>query len=239
MFPDLTHRAAEAHEGIDDPQGDLEKMFRTYDDLTRINVLISGWRRLYVQLVRPYLQRSAATTLLDVGCGGGDITRALVTWANQDGLRLDTTGIDTDARAIEYAQRQKPLAGTRYFHVCSRDLVEAGQQFDLVISNHVLHHFTDRELGGFFSDLEQLVRYEVIVSDLARSRLSYFLFGRVISPFFREDTFIRKDGLTSIERAFTARELRAVLPEGWTYQSQWFDRHVVRYRPPPPQKPGA
>lgn len=231
MIPDLRYRAKSIHEGIDDPKGDVAKMYRTYDDLAQINVLVSGWRRIYTEIIRPHLNPNTATTLLDVGCGGGDITRTLVTWANRDGLRLDTTGIDIDTRAIEYALSLPPLAGTRFYHVGHQELVRTGHQFDLVISNHMLHHLSDLELCYLFDDLRQLARREVILSDLGRSKISYFVFKYVIAPFFRRNTFIRKDGLISIQRAFTGPELRSLLPEGWTYQSQWYDRHIVRYIP--------
>lgn len=233
LLPDLNRRDEHAHEQIDALDGDLETLYRTYAYLPVVNALVSGWRGLYVQFVRPHLSPVRVTTLLDIGCGGGDVTRNLMRWADADGLRLEATGIDTDPRAIDYANSLPPYAGLRFYHVSSRTLVEQGQRFDLVVSNHMLHHLTDDEIPPLLDDCRRLARREVLLSDLDRSRFSYVLFAVCTWPFFRNSS-IKQDGLISLRRAFTAEELRERLPCGWSYQPQSRYRHLVRYFAPTP-----
>lgn len=230
MLPDLSRRA-HAHEDMDALDGDLTKLHRTYAYFPVINAAVSGWGPLYRRLIRPHLSPTRVTTLLDIGCGGGDVAANLIRWADADGLRLAVTGIDTDARAIAYARSLPPYAGLRFENVSSHELVARGQTYDLVISNHLLHHLTDEEIQALLEDCRRLARREVILSDVSRRRASYLLFAVFTAPFF-PNSFIRKDGLTSLRRAFTARELRERLPEGWTYQPQFFQRHLLRYAPP-------
>lgn len=227
-LPDLRERATDEHEQMDAPDGDLHKLHRTYEYFPIVNAVVSGWRGLYRRYLRPHLSPTRVTTLLDIGCGGGDVTRNLLRWADADGLRLEATGIDTDPRAIDYANSLPPYAGLRFYNVSSHALVARGQQFDLVISNHMLHHLTDGEIVALLDDCQRLARREVLLSDVGRGRASYVLFALFTAPFFR-DSFIRPDGLTSLRRAFRAHELRERLPEGWQYQPQVFQRHLVRY----------
>jgi hypothetical protein len=51
-------------------------------------------------------------------------------------------------------------------------------------------------------------------SDIARSRFAYGAFGLATAPLF-PGSFIRADGLTSIRRSYTARELREAVGPGW------------------------
>ena len=75
-------------------------------------------------------------------------------------------------------------------------------------------------------------------SDIARSRPAYLGFGVATWPFFR-GSFIRADGLTSIRRSFTARELRMVLPGGWRVTREFPSRLVLRWQPPTSDSSGS
>ena len=44
----------------------------------------------------PSCQPTTATTLLDIGCGGGDVPVLLAAWAARDRLQLEITAIDPD-----------------------------------------------------------------------------------------------------------------------------------------------
>lgn len=208
-FPSLGSRAIDAVE-IMDGDCDPQRLERTYDEFRYINAVVSGWRTIYRRDIRPMLSPSKNSTLLDVGAGGGDVARALARWAVRDRVRLSVTAIDPDARAHAFAVGQPPLPGLVFRRALSSELVAEGARFDFVVSNHVLHHLSATELGGLLFDSEQLCRRRVLHADIERSRWGYLGFAVGTFPFFR-DSYIREDGLTSIRRSFTARELRAAL----------------------------
>ena len=89
-----------------------------------------------------------------------------------------------------------------------------GCSFDLVVSNHVLHHLAEDELPAFLGESAGLCHGRVIHNDLRRSPAAYALFFAGSWPF--TGSYIRQDGLTSIRRSYTAAELRAAAPPGWT-----------------------
>ena len=140
ILPPLDARDQEATEEMDDPGCDPHRLARTYSAFRIVNALVAGWRTTYVRDLRPRLRGRGANTLLDIGCGGGDITRALARWARRDGLTLRATGIDPDPRAHAWASRQPDVDGVDFRRVRSEDLVAEGARFDLVVSNHLLHH---------------------------------------------------------------------------------------------------
>ncbi|AYG05256.1 methyltransferase domain-containing protein [Gryllotalpicola protaetiae] len=193
---------------------DEARLFATYRHFALANRVVSGWRRLYVRRVRPLLaDASGGTRLLDVGFGGGDIPRALAAWADADGLRLDVTAIDPDERALRFARGVDRGGRVRYLAATSHELLGAGERFDMVVSNHVLHHLADAERDALLADSSGFGARLVIHDDIERSRLAYAAWAVGALP-FALDSFALVDGLRSIRRSYTERELAALAP-GW------------------------
>ncbi len=210
----LRERDADAVEEMDKPGADPAMLDRTYAQFPLVNRVVSRWHGVYRQRIRPLLSPTRTATLLDIGCGGGDIPAALARWAVRDGLPLRITAIDPDPRAIAYATAHHAGTGVEFRLAHSGALAAAGEGFDVVISNHMLHHLSPQEMVGLMADSALLARRLALHSDIARSPIAYALFAAGTVPFF-PGSFIRRDGLTSIRRSYTSTELRAVLPAGW------------------------
>ena len=216
----LLERDEAATEQMDDPGGDVEMLERTYARFRLINAVVSNQRAVYRRWVRPCLSPTQTRRVLDIGTGGADLPRALLRWARVDGLRLEVTAIDPDPRALDWALRQPAEPGLVLRRVSSSELADAGERFDVVTSNHVLHHLEGREFGALLADSERLAGDGGIAvhGDIERTRLGYLGFALGTLPFERNlfaGSYIRADGLTSIRRSHTAAELAAALPRGW------------------------
>jgi 2-polyprenyl-3-methyl-5-hydroxy-6-metoxy-1,4-benzoquinol methylase len=225
----LSSRAVDAHEIMDDPACDLRALERTYHHFDLVNRVVAGWRSVYRSLLRPALSTGRENTLLDIGSGGGDVPRLIARWAARDGFRLAITAIDPDPRAQAYASVQRPVPGLTFRAALSGELVAEGRRFDLVVSNHVLHHLGAAELAALLTDSERLAGTLAVHSDIERSAIAYAAFSVGTWPFFR-DSFIRADGLTSIRRSFTRAELRAVAPAGWVVENRFPFRNLLVHR---------
>lgn len=217
----LARRDEDASELMDDPGADLDALERTYVRFAQVNAVVSNVGAVYRRWVRPALSPTATRRVLDVGTGGADLPRALLHRAHADGLRLEVTAIDPDPRALDWALSQPPQAGLVLRRVSSTELALAGERFDVVLSNHVLHHLDGAALGALLADSERLARDGGVAvhADIERSRLGYAGFALGTLPFqpnLLKGSYIRPDGLTSIRRSHTARELAGVLPPGWS-----------------------
>lgn len=213
-LPGLTQRDTVVRELMDDPDCDLTALQHTYEQFRVLNRVLAGWRGIYVRLIRPLLEPDRVATLLDIGCGGGDVARSLARWAAGDGLRLDITAVDPDERAYAFATAQPPVGGVTFRQASSADLVAEGAVFDVVVSNHLLHHLDPATLTGLLSDSERLSRQLVVHNDLARSRRAYGAYAVVSRPFGRR-SFVHVDGLLSIRRSYRRAELAAVVGPSW------------------------
>ncbi|HEY0240566.1 MAG TPA: class I SAM-dependent methyltransferase [Friedmanniella sp.] len=210
----LAERATTLVELMDDPACDPVLLARTYRQFAVVNRLVSGWRRLYRETLRPVLAASPRPTLLDIGFGGGDVPRRLAAWARADGLDLTATAVDPDPRAAAYVAARPPAEGVEFRRASSADLVAEGRRFDVVVSNHLLHHLDPVALQRLLADSEQLAAQLALHNDLSRSVLAYRAYGVVTRPLART-SFLHTDGLRSIRRSYRPGELADVRP-GWS-----------------------
>lgn len=219
MIPDLSARAVGVRERMDEPDADLRMLERTYLRFSLVNAIVSRPGRIYRREISPRARRGPIR-ILDVGAGGGDLCRSLAARLQRDGLEAEITALDADRRATTWAAAHDRGAGVRYRCARTGDLVEEGETFDVVLSNHLLHHLSPAELQDVLSDSVRLVSPGGVAvhADIARGRTAYALFAAATLPFSHNllsRTFIREDGLTSIRRSYTPSELAAVAPSGW------------------------
>ncbi|WP_375386433.1 methyltransferase domain-containing protein [uncultured Microbacterium sp.] len=213
----MTLSARDEHllEIMDDPSCDERRLQATYRRFGTVNRLISAWGTVYRTLLRPHLRSlGRPARVLDLGSGGGDVVTRLAGLAERDRLAVSWVGADPDPRAYA-AARLRHAPGVEFRATDSTALIAAGERFDAVISNHVLHHLSPEGLRTFADDSRMLSSGPVLHSDIARGRLAYGLYAIGITP-FAPGTFLRTDGLRSIRRSYRADELAAALPDGWT-----------------------
>ncbi len=208
LFP---QRALHLRERMDDPACEVSILNNTYQQFAIVNQVLSGWRRVYERYLRGQL--CSGSSLVDIGCGGGDVLQQLALWTQQDNLAVQFIGIDPDVRALEYARARSFPPNVRFYQASSTDLLNAGEQFDVVISNHVLHHLQNDEVYALCQDSERLCKKIAVHNDLRRSGLAYLNYAATKLLFW--NSYVTQDGLCSIRRSFTTSELQSVVPQHW------------------------
>jgi 2-polyprenyl-3-methyl-5-hydroxy-6-metoxy-1,4-benzoquinol methylase len=199
---------------MDDPDCDKQELFNTYDQFSHVNGLISRWKSLFYAYIAPLATGRRALRVLDIGCGGGDICMKFSEWANESGIPMEITGIDPDPRAHEYIATLDVPENVEFRQAYASDLIEADEHYDVVISNHLLHHLKRDELLKICRESEKLASKLILFNDIRRSDFGFAAFG-IIAPVVYRSSFIFRDGLTSIRRSFRYRELKSILPDGW------------------------
>ncbi|MGV2829394.1 methyltransferase domain-containing protein [Myxosarcina sp. GI1(2024)] len=228
----MNQRATQLRELADAPDCSEEILYNTYTQFKILNLLFSHWRSIYELYIRPLLERENRTlTLLDIGCGGGDVTLKIAEWAAADNLSLDITAIDTDIRAINFVKNLSNPHHVKFQHASTKDLLSSNRSFDLIISNHLIHHLNPSELKEIMSDVEHLANKLVIFNDVERSDTLYFAFSLLsllTKPFF-PSSFIWIDGPRSIRRSYTSSELIAIAGDRWRVKRLLFSRLLLIY----------
>lgn len=164
--------------------------------------------------------KNTPLSILDVGCGGGLFTIKLA--AEFPNARI--LGIDINPLAIEFAKNR--LASMRHppsnvsFELRSEGkLTEPKKSYDVVLATLVCHHMTDDVLIEFISKACCVAKQKVIINDLHRHPLAFYLF-KMISPIFFRNRLVLNDGPISIRRAFTKKELDDYL-HAFHYTISW------------------
>jgi 2-polyprenyl-3-methyl-5-hydroxy-6-metoxy-1,4-benzoquinol methylase len=177
-------------------------------DMERLILLCRGYRPTLDWLGRIAVGRRSLS-VLDVGCGGGEMLRRIATWASEQELAIKLTGLDRDPAAIAAAQQATESGPhTRYILGDLRDLPDVS--FDVIVSAHVAHHLEDSELLGFLCWMERAARLGWFVNDLHRHAIPYWSlrFGLPLGGFHR---FVRSDGPLSVRRAFVRSDWQRAL----------------------------
>ena len=197
----------------DEAVGTIADLRDNLRDLARINAWFGGTHSMLRAIDRlPVMPR----TILDVGCGGADVTRAVLEHLSKRGSRAQCVALDRSPRVLSYAAAA--VRGRNEISTVQGDATalpfEAGT-FDLVMCSLALHHLTPADAELALGEMAR-VGSHVIVSDLRRSRAAW-LAARAILPLITRNRFTLHDGPISVQRAYTPDEIRAMAERaGWT-----------------------
>lgn len=175
-------------------------------------------------------------TVVDVACGGGDVTIDLARRLGRvvpGGVRV--LGVDASPRAVERARRAAAAGGVDVAFE-ERDVVADGcPRCDVVVSSLFLHHLDDPVAVGLLADMATAAAEGVVVSDLLRSRLGLGL-AVVGTTLLSSSRVARVDGPLSVRAARTLEEYRRLADAsglvGATVRRVWPERALVAWRRP-------
>lgn len=121
-----------------------------------------GVKRLWKQADKP--QR---LTILDIGCGSGDVNLQLLKWADANGIDATIKLVDITEEACEEARL--------FFHGEPRVEVLRGDLFalkehcaDIVTAGQFVHHFSDKELPRVVECMLKASRLGIVINDIHR-----------------------------------------------------------------------
>ncbi|WP_281225064.1 methyltransferase domain-containing protein [Flavobacterium aquiphilum] len=214
-----------------DLKGDV--LIQTLDKIARINQLLGG-NRLTIRGVEKMLEKERSSkliTIVDVGCGNGDMLRRLADLGIRNNWNLKLIGVDANAFTINYAAG----LSEKYSNISYRceDIFDESfneVKYDIVLCTLTLHHFKNEEIFKLLALFNRNSRLGFVVNDLHRNVVAYRLF-QMLCFVFRMNGMAKKDGLVSILRGFKKEELIAFSKKlsfkkysvqwKWAFRYQW------------------
>jgi len=177
-------------------------------DLSRVNAVTRTHAAL-LPWVKAVLAGASRFSLLDVGCGYGDLLRAIARWAERRGIEAALTGIDLNPWSVRAASEATRAASIRYV---TGDVFayEPDPPPDLIVSSQFSHHLDDTTLTRFLQWMEARAVRGWLVLDLRRHWFPYYGFP-LLSRVMLWHRFIRYDGQISIARSLIINEWNSVL----------------------------
>jgi len=232
MFVDTTYRST-APEIMDNFEMEGEILRDALDKIASINQLLGGNKVTLdgVGILLGGQPKSAIIRIADIGCGNGDMLRALAAFATKNQLNFELTGIDANSFTIGHA-RNLSTSYPNITYKCTDIFAEPNrtENYDIILCTLTLHHFKDEEIINLLQTFQHSASLGYVINDLHRSAIAYYLF-KALCFVFRLNDMSREDGLTSILRGFKKPDLirfskqlnitRYIIKWKWAFRYQW------------------
>ena len=231
-----TKYRTDTSEIMDDFTLEGEVLREALDKIAKINQLLGG-NSLTLNGVKELIltvPKSRVITIVDIGCGNGDMLRVLSNFGNENNYSFNLIGIDANAFTINHAKKLSKSYSNITFKC--EDIFEfdfSQSKCDIILCTLTLHHFKNTEIENLLTTFYANSKLGIVINDLHRSWLAYRLF-QIICFLFKLNSMSREDGLTSILRGFKKEELEAFSKKlgfkkysiqwKWAFRYQWIIR---------------
>ena len=232
MFIDTKQRTSQS-EIMDNFDMKGELLRDALNKIAKINQLLGG-NQLTLEGLKNILKQNPTDqkiTIVDVGCGNGDMLRYLANYGYNNSLEFELIGIDANQFTVDYAKELSiHYPNIKYRCEDIFDEIFAALQYDIVLCTLTLHHFKDDEIIKLLKVFNVNAKLGIVINDLQRSSVSYRLF-QALCFVFRLNDMSREDGLVSILRGFKRPELELFsrklnfknyyIEWKWAFRYQW------------------
>jgi 2-polyprenyl-3-methyl-5-hydroxy-6-metoxy-1,4-benzoquinol methylase len=232
---------------MDDPALPAGEHLAALGALATINA-VSGTASQLAAAVMAIVETSPPATrplrIVDVACGGGDLTVALarrlarrltrLTAADGSGrFPIEVLGIDFSERAIQRARQHTNHAAGKLCDFAVRDVLTEGcPPCDIAVSSLFLHHLDDPRAADVLRRMAA-ARLGGVVSDLVRSR-SGLVLAVLGTRLLTRSRVARVDGPLSVRAARTLAEYRVLADRAGvphaTIQKTWPERVMLEWK---------
>lgn len=225
-------------EVMDQPGLDERLHHEALEGLRRGNLVSNTARVLWRGFQAAGLfDRPGPVRVLDVACGGGDVSLGLAQIARRQIIPLAAHGCDLSPLAIEHAQSAAERAGldsTNYFQLNALE-DPLPTEYDAIYCTLFLHHLTEQDGIKLLGRMAAAAQQAVFVDDLVRSRLGFALVW-IGSYLLTRSPVVHTDGPLSVRAALSIPEARELAERaglhGATIGRHWPERFLLSWRKP-------
>jgi SAM-dependent methyltransferase len=208
---DLSRRSHEA-EWLDSPNIDPRELEAALRDLARFNGTMFGHTPIlrWLHAVIGNTPPERPLSVLDVGCGYGDLLRAIRRWSRRRGVPLALHGLDLNPETIRIARAATGAEDEITYHAADAFAYRPDDPVDLIVSSLLAHHLMDIAIVGFLRWMEATARRGWLICDLQRHLVPYYFIG-LTGKLSRLHPMVIHDGRISVARSLTRPEWKALI----------------------------
>lgn len=206
-FKDFGTRSTEP-ELMDDFQEGIHRLRPVFADINRVNRVLGGNRITLTAITRLMEAHPKENyTIVDMGCGDGAMLREIADLCRKRRVPVRLIGIDLNGEALQLAvEASSNYPEIEYRNEDILNIVTEDLHCDILITTLCMHHFSEEELPIFLNKFVELGKVGIVINDLHRSRLAYYLF-QLFSSIFIKTKVAKIDGLISISKGFIKSDL--------------------------------
>jgi SAM-dependent methyltransferase len=221
---DLSRRSGEA-EWLDGADVNPEELALVLRDLARFNgAMLGHWPVIdWLRAATKDEAKGRVLTLVDVGCGYGDLLRAIRRWARRRGLTIRLIGLDLNRETVRIAQEATDDIDDIDYQVMDIFDFAPPVPIDFVVSSLLTHHMSDDLIVKFLRWMEHTTRRGWLIYDLQRHPVPFHFIG-LMGKLTRLHPIVIHDGRISVARSLTRSEWLARFDEAG------ISREAVRLR---------
>ena len=172
---------------LEDPSLPEEVVATAYVDLARTQRFLGNYAAILKRV-----REARPRRVLDIGCGQGALLEEI-----REKLDVEVTGFDL-----------RPCDRAKVPIVTGNAAVDPLPEADVAITVCLIHHLSEEDAVALIRNVAKSCP-RLIVLDLVRHWIPLTLFRVFVSPFLHPIN--ASDGITSVKRAYTPAELRAIV----------------------------
>ncbi|MEQ9403218.1 MAG: methyltransferase domain-containing protein [Cyclobacteriaceae bacterium] len=206
----MLEKRSEEIEIMDDLEISGKVVNQTLRELNTINRFLGG-NQISTSAFKQMVGKRKKISLIDLGCGGGDIMAEMAKWAKRKRIEASFLGIDANQNIVEYAEQNTanlPEISYSGINILGKEFQT--KRTDIIHCCLFTHHFSDRELIRLFRQFREQANVGVIINDLHRHPLAWWSI-KLLTRLFSKSEMVRNDASVSVARGFKKKELLEIL----------------------------
>lgn len=161
-----------------------------------------GSYRLRMPLIKKYALKIGNESILDVGCGTGEMSIY---------TKGDYLGIDLDQNYIDFAKNKFTTGNHKFVRKDLNTFKSTDKKYEVGLLIDLTHHITDKELVSLLTKLNTLITKDIIICDPIKQMKSNY-FGQLLTNIDR-GRFIRQKNheITLIKKTLGNKKIYTIV----------------------------
>jgi 2-polyprenyl-3-methyl-5-hydroxy-6-metoxy-1,4-benzoquinol methylase len=223
MFGKRSHQK----ELLDAEEIPVKDLYKNLDELHFINKTLGGYG-ISLSALKTAAPHSA--TIVDIGCGGGNMLNEIRRWGIKHKRNDRLIGIDLKQDCINYAiDKGFDRQGIRFIRDDYRAISKHVDKIDIIHACLFTHHLDDKQVTDLIAFARE-TGATLVINDLERNAVAYYLI-KWLTALFSKSYLVKNDAPLSVARGFKKADWQRYIREAgairYSLSWKWAFRHQV------------